>query len=192
MVKNFFPWIIVTSLIFLFAQFFTLSYIAVSAQLEANQKSPTSSSTADATSTKLDYLPLIRVIDGDTIDVFEGGEVVRVRLIGVDTPEVVDPRKPVQCFGEEASAKTREILALGVVRLVSDSTQGVYDKYQRRLAYVFTPDGTHLNHALIREGYAHEYTYRTPYEYQVDFKRAEREAREAKRGLWADGVCALN
>lgn len=176
----------------LFAQFFTLSYLAVQAQPGVFLVENVFLSDASAPKSKPVYLPLVRVIDGDTIDVLEGNEVVRVRLIGVDTPEVVDPRKPVQCFGKEASTRTRALLVSGLVQLVSDDTQGTYDKYQRRLAYVFTPDGTHLNLELIRGGYAHEYTYRTPYSYQAKFKQAEREAREAKRGLWADGVCAVD
>ena len=187
--NNVFPWIIVISLVLLFAQFFTLSYITVQAHSDKFAVEHVLFTDKIAPKLKPAYLPLVRVIDGDTIDVEEGEEVVRVRLIGVDTPEVVDPRKPVQCFGREASAKTKALLASQLVRLESDLSQGTYDKYQRRLAYVFTPDGTLLNRALIEGGYAHEYTYRTPYQYQADFKQAERTAREAERGLWASGVC---
>ena len=54
-----------------------------------------------------------RVIDGDTIVVHLGGRDERVRLIGIDTPETVDPRKPVQCFGKEASKRMGELLPVG-------------------------------------------------------------------------------
>src|SRR3989338_1223221 len=54
-----------------------------------------------------DFVRVTRVVDGDTIEVEFGGKVERVRYIGIDTPETVDPRKPVQCFGAEASKKNR-------------------------------------------------------------------------------------
>ncbi len=117
----------------------------------------------------------------------------RVRLVGLDTPELVDPRKPVQCFAKEASAKARELLTGQSVRIEEDASQGVRDKYGRLLAYVFLQDGTNFNKRMIAEGYGHEYTYRLPYIYQTAFKAAEKDAREAQRGLWADppnGGCA--
>ena len=130
-----------------------------------------------------------KVIDGDTIDVLMDGKKVRVRLIGLDTPEIVDPRKPVQCFAREASDKAKQILSGQSVRLETDESQDTYDKYGRLLAYVYLSDGTNFNEYMIAEGYGHEYTYRLPYKYQSEFKAAEKEAREAKKGLWADGVC---
>jgi micrococcal nuclease len=131
-----------------------------------------------------------RVIDGDTIDVEKDGARVRVRLIGVDTPETVDPRRPVECFGKEASGKAKELLEGKLILLETDPSQGRYDKYQRMLAYVYLSDGTFFNKEMISEGYAHEYTYRLSYRYREEFKAAERVAREEKRGLWADGVCS--
>ena len=137
-----------------------------------------------------DGLSLVtRIVDGDTIIVEVNGVQEKIRLIGTDTPEVVDPRKPVQCFGKEASAFTKNLLAGGSVRLESDPTQGDRDKYGRLLRYVFLSDGTFVNKTLIAEGYAHEYTYRIPYRYQTDFKTAERSARENKKGLWVPGAC---
>jgi len=133
---------------------------------------------------------VVRVIDGDTVDILYNGKTERIRLIGVDTPETVDPRKPVQCFGKEASAKLTSLLASKQVVLEIDATQGERDAYGRMLAYLFLPDGTHVNLALLEQGYAHEYTYRTPYKYQSSFKEAASQAREAKLGLWADATCA--
>ena len=132
---------------------------------------------------------VIKVIDGDTINVDINGKVETLRLIGIDSPETVDPRKPVQCFGKEASAKAKSLLSDKSVRLEADPTQGERDKYQRLLRYVFLEDGTNFNKLMISEGYAHEYTYNIPYKYQSEFKQAQKEAEENKRGLWADNAC---
>lgn len=132
-----------------------------------------------------------KVIDGDTIVVEKDGERETLRLIGVDTPETVDPRKPVQCFGKEASNFTKSSLQGKNVQLESDLTQGDRDKYKRILRYIFLEDGANFNKLLISEGYAHEYTYQeNPYKYQAEFKEAERQAREQKKGLWAENACS--
>lgn len=132
---------------------------------------------------------VVKVVDGDTIDVEIDGKIERLRLIGIDTPETVDPRKKVQCFGREASNKAKEMLLGRFVSLESDETQGERDKYKRLLRYVFLPDGTNFNLFMIAEGYAHEYTYDLPYKYQTDFKQAEKIARENNKGLWNPNVC---
>ena len=82
-----------------------------------------------------------------------------MRLIGIDTPETKDPRKPVQCFGREASARTKQLLPAGTaVRLVYDVERN--DRYGRTLAYVFDArDGRFVNAVLVRDGYASVYTY---------------------------------
>lgn len=119
-----------------------------------------------------------RVIDGDTIEI-EGGE--RVRYIGIDTPETVDPRKPVQCFGVESSKKNKELVEGKMVRLEKDITDR--DKYRRLLRYVWVGD-TFVNLALVKEGYAYSYSYPPDIAHQDQFIAAEREARETKMGLW--------
>lgn len=132
---------------------------------------------------------VVKVIDGDTITVEKAGKTETLRLIGINTPETVDPRKSVECFGKEASAKAKELLSGKQVKLEADPTQGELDKYQRVLRYVFLLDGTNFNKLMIEQGYAYEYTYNTPYKYQIEFKQAQQAAETAKRGLWADGVC---
>lgn len=127
---------------------------------------------------------VVRVSDGDTFDVQLEGRKQRVRMIGVDTPETKDPRRPVQCFGEAASRYTKERLLDKEVRLAVDPQGDERDKYDRLLRYVYLPDGTLYNAELIREGYAFAYT-RFPYSKLDDFRRLEREARDAGRGLWA-------
>ncbi|MCY4658288.1 MAG: thermonuclease family protein [Acidobacteria bacterium] len=119
-----------------------------------------------------------RVVDGDTIVVRGVG---RVRLIGVDTPETVDPRRPVEFFGREASAFTKRLLEGQRVRLEYDRERS--DRYGRTLAYVYLRDGTFVNAEIVRRGYGHAYT-RFPFRHLDRFRRLEREAREAGRGLW--------
>lgn len=147
----------------------------------------TTSSPAPTTQSNL--YAVSSVIDGDTIQVVIDGKKETLRLIGIDTPETVDPRKPVQCFGKEASAKAKSLLSGKSVRLEADPTQGERDKYQRLLRYVFLEDGTNFNKLMISEGYAYEYTYNTPYKYQSEFKQAQKEAEASKFGLWADNAC---
>jgi micrococcal nuclease len=130
---------------------------------------------------------VVAVVDGDTIKVATGET---LRLIGVDTPETVDPRAPVQCFGREASARAHALLDGATVRLEHDPTQGRFDRYGRTLAYVWMSDGRLYNEVIIAEGYAHEYTYAIPYRYRERFRVAEASAREAGRGLWAPTTCA--
>lgn len=137
----------------------------------------------------VDDYEVVKVVDGDTIDVLIGEQKVRIRLIGVDTPETVDPRKPVQCFGKEASKYTEGAVGGKKVKLEKDSSQGESDRYGRLLAYVYMPDGQMLNRKLIVDGYAHEYTYNIPYKYQKDFKDLQNFAERQGRGLWAPGAC---
>jgi len=129
------------------------------------------------------------VVDGDTIKVDISGTVTTLRLIGMDTPETVDPRKAVQCFGKEASNKAKELLTGKKVRIEKDSSQGELDKYGRTLAYVYREDGLFYNKYMIEQGYAHEYTYSTPYKYQTEFKAAQKSAQENLRGLWSPNTC---
>lgn len=144
------------------------------------------------TTQKGDQAIILRVIDGDTITVSLKDSEEKIRLIGVNTPESVDPRRPVECFGKEASRFTKELLPQGsTVYLVADLTQTDRDKYGRLLRYVLLPDGTLMNELIIASGYGHEYTYRTPYEHQTAFKAAEHSAREEQKGLWASSACNL-
>ena len=133
--------------------------------------------------------PVVKVIDGDTLSVDIDGKIEVLRLMGINTPETVDPRKQVECFGTEASAKAKKSLTGQRIRLEGDTTQGERDKYDRLLGYVFLEDGRFFNDLMVREGYAYEYTYSIPYKYQDQFNQAEQEARGNKRGLWADDTC---
>lgn len=133
---------------------------------------------------------VVKIVDGDTIKVSIDNKIETIRMIGVDTPETVDPRRAVGCFGREASDFTKKTLSNQNVKLESDVLSGDRDKYQRLLRYVFLADGQNFNQVLIENGYGHEYTYNSiPYKYQNIFKQAEIDARDNSRGLWAKGVC---
>lgn len=131
------------------------------------------------------------VTDGDTIRVDTGAaETERVRLVGIDSPEIRHPDAARRCFGEEATRIAEEILPIGAsVRLDGDPTQDVRDRYDRLLAYVHVGDeSASANETLIRRGAATVYVYRDrPFARHADFMRAEGEARRAGRGLW--GAC---
>lgn len=134
---------------------------------------------------------VIRTIDGDTIRVrFDDGIEASVRFLGVDTPETVDPRRPVACFGKEASAFTKRLTEGRRVFLVADPHADEVDKYGRLLRNVYAEDGTDIIAALIREGYGHAYLkFPLDKARKAELARLEEEAREEGRGLWAQGVC---
>lgn len=124
-------------------------------------------------------LKVSRVVDGDTIKLSNGET---VRLIGVDTPETVHPKKPVQYFGKEASAFTKRVATGKGATLEYDHQ--LRDKYGRLLAYVHLSDGTDLNAEIVRQGYGFAYV-KYPFKRMEEFRALERDAREHSRGLWA-------
>jgi micrococcal nuclease len=110
----------------------------------------------------------------------------KVRLIGIDTPEV---HGGAECFGREASAFVARIAPIGSevrYRLGLDER----DRYGRALAYVWLSDGRFLNRLLVARGYAQPLTVPPNVEYQDVFLRAARTARAAGRGLWGQGGCS--
>lgn len=133
----------------------------------------------------------IKVFDGDTIQVqIEKSKIrnqqseITVRLIGVDTPEISHPLKPVQYFAQEASSFTTKMVSGKKVKLEFDLESE--DKYGRVLAYVFLPDGRMLNAEIIKQGYGFAYT-RFPFRYMDEFRRFEKDARSKGLGLWKGG-----
>lgn len=134
--------------------------------------------------------PVLSVTDGDTIRVSVDGRSTSIRLIGIDTPEVRDPREPVQCFGREASRRAHELMDGTQVWLEYDPSQGRRDRYGRTLAYVWLNDNMLVNQQLVSEGFAHEYTYDDSYKYRDTFRHAEQAAQTAELGLWNPATCA--
>lgn len=145
-----------------------------------------------ATGTQKGLLRVTKVVDGDTIEVEVAGKTEKIRMLGVNTPETVDPRRPVECYGKEASDHAKLILADASVELVADASQGDADKYGRLLRYVVMADGTDFGRTMIQDGYAYEYTYDKPYARQAEYKAAQAEAQAQKRGLWAQETCGGN
>ena len=125
---------------------------------------------------------VVRIVDGDTL-VVTGG--VRVRLIGINTPESVDPRRPVECFGKEASAALGRLVPPGTtVRLVHDVERT--DRFGRTLAYLYRqPDGLFVNAALVEQGFAEPATYPPNVAHAGEFAALARHAREGRAGLWS-------
>jgi len=135
-------------------------------------------STASLTATNSATVRVIRVIDGDTIEI-ENGQ--KVRYIGIDTPESVDPGRPVQCFGREASAENKRLVEGKVVRLEKDITET--DTYGRLLRYVYVDD-LFINDYLVRQGFAHASTFPPDVKFAKQFVKAQEEAMDNNRGLW--------
>ena len=127
---------------------------------------------------------VIAAVDGDTIRIATVAGEEKVRLLGIDTPEVDPTRGGPECYGPEASKQTKKLVEGQYVTLEIDSSQGERDTYGRRLAYVRLDNGTLLNEILLKEGYAYEYTFNNPYLYQKEFKTAERSAQQNNLGVW--------
>ena len=127
------------------------------------------------------------MVDGDTIVIEVGGATERLRLLGIDTPESVDPTRPVQCFGPEASARLAELLPPGTPIRVERDTEA-RDRYGRLLGYVHrADDDLFVNEALLRDGYADLLVMEPNTAYTDALRTALTAARTANAGLW--GVC---
>jgi len=137
---------------------------------------------------------VVRVVDGDTFDAGRGAAAARVRLIGVDAPESSPNEKAfrdasrtgtdiatIVAMGKEAAAFAKRHLAGRIVGLEYDVQR--YDRYGRTLAYVWAGPEM-FNVVIVREGYARVYTVPPNVRYAHLFVACEREAREARRGLW--------
>jgi micrococcal nuclease len=139
------------------------------------------------------------VIDGDTIEVLVTGRArgpgagraavgrtYDVRLLGVDTPESVDPNAPVECFGPEASAAADALLAGAEIKLVRDVEEE--DRYGRLLRFVYVSDEM-VNARLVANGYARAYPYPPNLRHAALFESLQQWAKSRDLGLWADAAC---
>ena len=130
---------------------------------------------------------VVEVVDGDTVVVDLAGRQETLRLIGIDTPETVDPDQPPECWGAEASAHTKALLPAGTaVRLTRDVE--ARDRYDRLLVYVErTEDGLFVNLDLVAGGWADDYPCPPNVAHQREFALAVSQARAEGLGLW--GTC---
>ncbi|MFN8525158.1 MAG: thermonuclease family protein [Chloroflexota bacterium] len=127
---------------------------------------------------------VVSVTDGDTVVVSLSDRDEKVRLIGIDAPESVDPNRPKMCWADEASARAKELLGDRDVELELD--KGERDRFGRLLAYVWI-DGENSSLTLAREGHAVQLTIAPNTRYVDQIAAAVAEARDAGRGLW--GAC---
>lgn len=157
--------------------FVSLTTLNISCDSKSKNKQRTKSS---------EYLPVTKVIDGDTFwadnDTKDG---VKVRLIGVDAPESKNVfKKKIGYYGKEAKAYLTKMLSGKNVKLVCDVDS--LDQYGRTLAYVYLEDGTFVNADLMRNGYAMLMTIPPNVKFADEFIKLQKEARENNRGLWKE------
>lgn len=129
---------------------------------------------------------VLKVVDGDTIDIRDDirGR-LRVRVLGIDTPETKKPGYTVGCWGPEATEFATSTLLGQRVAFQPDPTQDRTDRYGRTLAYLVRADGWDYSIEAARAGAAKSYVYsRVPVSRYHAIKAAEREAQDAERGLW--------
>lgn len=145
--------------------------------------------TACSSDTSADAMPgtgiVERVIDGDTIDVRIGGRQERVRLIGIDTPEIATPDHAGECYGPEASRYSAALIPPGTrVRLQRDVVGR--DDYGRLLAYVFlTDDDVLVNERIVAAGFARTLNIEPNSAYRRRFVEAAIAAERSSLGLWS-------
>lgn len=128
-------------------------------------------------------VPVVGVSDGDTIKVRLGGKTERVRVIGIDTPEL----RSNDCYAQQAASKMQSLVQSKSVQLVADPTQDDRDRYGRLLRHVRLADGRSVAELLIAGGFGREYTYDVPYVGQAAHLRAQSAAKSAHRGIWSSG-----
>ncbi len=132
------------------------------------------------------------VIDGDTFRIKYQWKTQSVRLLWIDAPESNKTRyRYLECFGTEAKNYLKSLIDKKKITFQFDEWQDQRDIYDRLLAYVFL-DGELINQTMIEEGYAKEYTYKTAYQYQSEFKQAEQSAQEQQWGLWNEKTCGAS
>ena len=120
------------------------------------------------------------VIDGDTV-ILKNEQ--RVRLIGIDAPEISHRKygKKGEAWGDEAKEYLASLIQRKEITLKPGKEE--FDRFGRRLAYLYLPDGTFVNRKMVEEGYSEAYR-KFPFEYKADFIEVEKIAREGKKGMW--------
>jgi micrococcal nuclease len=163
--------------------------------LSACGVAPTVESTSPPPAAVAHEVVVTEVTDGDTIRVTSpDGSRTKVRPLAIDSPETKNPQKPgIECWGPESSQYATTVLLNRMVVLVPDPTQDAVDRYGRTLAYVELADGPNAGQDFSTmaavAGAARSYIYdqRHPPQRIGEIQAAERDAVQARRGLW--GAC---
>lgn len=129
---------------------------------------------------------VVRVIDGDTVEVKIGNKTYTVRYIGINAPEAASAGKPAEWMAAEASAANKAIVGGKTILLEKDVSEK--DKHGRLLRYVFTDDNIFVNEELVRQGFAQVAIYPPDVRYQTLLLEAQQEAYENRRGLWGNAA----
>jgi len=133
---------------------------------------------------------VLSVIDGDTVDVMVEGKKERIRLLGIDAPEMGFEGKKEMCFAKESRNALVELIGDQTIIIASDSSQADRDGYNRLLRYISLPDGTLVNKRMVEEGYAREYVFKSlPYQQRQEFQDAQQKAESEHVGMWKEGEC---
>ncbi len=157
----------------------TATQTSVTAAEATNTSSLSATATIQPAATAVPGLPtalVIRVIDGDTVEL-EGG--ARVRYTGIDTPESTSV---VECYGPEATARNRQLVEGLIVELETDISET--DRFGRLLRYVYV-NGVMVNELLVREGFAKVTTFPPDVRYEALFLAAQQQAQASGAGLWS-------
>jgi len=128
---------------------------------------------------------ITRIVDGDTVVANINGTSEKIRIIGINTPESVDPRRPVECFGKEASFQAEKLLLNKQVILENYSER---DTHGRVLSYIQLPDGTDFGLEMIESGYAYSFKSYS-HDRLAFYNTVEKDARANEVGLWSPDAC---
>lgn len=166
----------------------TQATIATSSPVIATTSVKTQLPPAQNSTSSVTY-SVYKIVDGDTVDVLINGVKMRIRVIGIDTPEVVKSGEKPECFGKEASDRAYELLEGKEVMLEFDKVAGDTDKYDRYLRHIFV-DQKNYAEEMIKGGFGKQYAYRNQkYAHRPEFEAAEKFAKDAQMGLWGPNAC---
>ena len=154
------------------------------AAFTAENSNTTTNTTTDKEDISNKTFKVLKVVDGDTIQIDYNGKKEKVRMIGIDTPESVHPDETRNNEnGKIASEYTKKLLTDKEVTLELDVQER--DKYGRILAYVYL-NGKMINKKLLEDGYAQVATFPPNVKYVKEFTKIQEKAKEAEKGLWAE------
>lgn len=171
----------------LFLLLLTLAFLTLSYLHNQTFVFNTDSNDDDYLETNSTYYSVLKIIDGDTISVEINGEEKKIRILGINTPESVDPDRPVECYGIEASNYLKQWLGGSKIKIYYDRAKPKNDDYGRLLAYIMDSEQVDIGATLITKGYAKEYTYKNEwYAKQTQYRNLEKTAKDNSLGLWGE------